>query len=159
MIPQVVGNVPGLQNAGVMWAGEFTAFFLEFGFTQSIVDRRLFYLHDRAGLLLMVGTFVDDCKAVVQFEAMAVAFNNAWEKRYRDPPDVDATARDFLGLKYNREEGTTAAGCGKALGNLVEKLEGLMPRRGGGGAVPTAPPRFLRRRCASSSTAPDPTTR
>ena len=42
----VVGNVPELQNTGVMWAEEFTAPFLWFGFAQSIVDRRLFYLHE-----------------------------------------------------------------------------------------------------------------
>ena len=99
---QIAGNVPGLQNAGVMWAEEFTAFLLGFEFTQSIVDRRLFYLHDETGLLLMAGTFVDDCKLVVQSEAMAAAFNEAWRKRYRDPPDAEATARDFLGLKYVR---------------------------------------------------------
>ena len=42
MLLHIVGNVPGLQNAGVMWAEEFTAFLLGFAFTQSIVDRRLF---------------------------------------------------------------------------------------------------------------------
>ena len=41
------------------------------------MDRRLFYLHDATGLLLLVGTFVDDCKLVVQSEAMAAAFNKA----------------------------------------------------------------------------------
>ena len=43
-----------------MWAEESTDFLLRFGFTQSAVDRRLFYLHDKSGLLLMAGTFVDD---------------------------------------------------------------------------------------------------
>ena len=94
--------MPGLQNAGVMWAEEFTAFLLGFGFTQSIVDRRLFYLDDKSGLLLMAGTFVDDFTLVVQSEAMAAALNEAREKRCRDPPDADATARDFLGHKYAR---------------------------------------------------------
>ena len=70
---------------------------LGFGFTQSIVDRRLFYLHDKSGLLLMVGTFVGDCRLVVQSETIAAAFNEAWERKYRGPPDADATARDFLG--------------------------------------------------------------
>ena len=99
MALQVAGNVMELQNTGVMWAEEFTAFILEFRFTQSIVDRRLFYLPNKAGLLLMVGTSVGVCKLVVQSGAMAAAFNKAWEKRYRDPPDVDATAHDFGGLK------------------------------------------------------------
>ena len=60
MILQVASNVPGMQNASVVWVKKFTAFRLEFGFTQSIVDRRLFNLHDKAGLLLMMGTSVDD---------------------------------------------------------------------------------------------------
>ena len=55
------------------------------------------------------------------------------KKRYRDPPDVGATARDFLGLKYDRDGETDTAGCGKALEDLKEKPESPMPR---GGALP-----------------------
>ena len=55
-----MGNVPGLQNAGAMRAEEFTGFLLDLGFTQSITDRRLFHLAHKDGLLLIVGTFVDD---------------------------------------------------------------------------------------------------
>ena len=66
MLLQVAGNVPGLQDADVMWAKEPTAFLLGFGFKQSIVDRRLFYLHGKMGIQLMAGTFVDDYKLVVQ---------------------------------------------------------------------------------------------
>ena len=46
MALQIAGNVPGLQNAGAMWAEEFTGFLLDFNFTQSIADRRLFFLAD-----------------------------------------------------------------------------------------------------------------
>ena len=66
MILQIVGNVPGLQNAGAIWAEEFTGFLLDFGFTQSITELRLFHLTDEGGLVLIVGMFVDDCKVVVQ---------------------------------------------------------------------------------------------
>ena len=38
MLLQIVGNVPGLQNAGGMWAEELTAFLLGFGFAQFIAD-------------------------------------------------------------------------------------------------------------------------
>ena len=88
-------------SVGSPWsskAEEFTSFLLEFGLEKSILARRLFYLRDQAGLLLMVGKFVGDCQLVVQSGAMAAAFNKALEKKYRDPPDLDATARDFLGL-------------------------------------------------------------
>ena len=91
----------------------------------------------------MAGAFVDDCKLVVQFGTMAAAFHKASEKRYRDPPDVDATARDFPRPKYVRaREGKIEAvttGCTKALVDLEGKLENLMPR-GGQGAHCTAPP-------------------
>ena len=122
MVLQIVSNVPGLQDTGVVWPGEFAAFLLGFWFTQSIVDRRLFYFHDKSGPLLMMGTFVVDCKLVVQSGTIAAAFHKAWEKRHRGPPDVDATARDFPGLKYVRggegEVGTVATGCCKALVDL-----------------------------------------
>ena len=75
MALRIVGNVSGLQNAGVMWAEEYPAFLLGFWFTQFIMDRRQFYLHVKSGLLLMAGTFVDNYKLVVQFETMAAAFN------------------------------------------------------------------------------------
>ena len=132
MILQIVGNVPGLQNAGAMWAEEFTGFLLDFGFTQSITDRRLFHLTDEGGRLLIVGTFVDDCKVVIQSESKAAEFTKAWEERYRDPPDVEATARDFLGLKYTRVGSTITISCNKATDDLAEKLDGIAPRAGAG---------------------------
>ena len=123
-----VENVPGLQNAGRRWAGEFTGFLFDFGFTQSITHRRLFHLTDKDGLGLIVGAFVDDCKAVVQSETKAAEFRMAWEERYRDPRDADATARDFLGLKYTRDGPVTTVSCRKATDDLAEKLSGLGPR-------------------------------
>ena len=74
-ILQVVRNVPGLQNAGAMWAEKITGFLLDFGFTQSITERRLFHLTDEDGLVYIFGTVVDDFKVVVQLES------KAWEKR------------------------------------------------------------------------------
>ena len=59
------------------------------------------------------------------------------------PPGVDATARDFPGLKFVRaKEGgaeTATAGCGKALVDLEQMFESPMPR-GGYGAHCTVPP-------------------
>ena len=68
-----------------MWAEELTAFLLGFGFTQSVVNQRLFYLQDKSGLLLMVGTFVGDCKLVVQSGTMAAAFNKRGKKGTAPP--------------------------------------------------------------------------
>ena len=86
-------------------------------------------------------------------------FNKVWERRLRDPPDVDAAARDFLRLKYVRgkegEPETATIGHGKALVDLEEKPEGLIPR---GGPAPTDPSRFFRHTCVSLSTVPGPAT-
>ena len=108
-----------------MWTEEFTGFLLDFGFTQSITDRRLFPLTDEGGLLLVVGTFVDDFKVVVQSESNADKFTRAWEERYRDPPDVEATARGFVGLKYTRDDPVITISCNKATNDLAKKLSGL----------------------------------
>ena len=135
-----MGYVPGLQNAEAMWAEELTGFLFDFGFTQSITDRRLFHLTDEDGLLLIVGTFVGDCKVVVQSESKAAEFKKAWEERYRDPPDVEATACDFPGLKNGREGSAITASCNKATDDLAEKLDGLAPRAGAGAPCTTPLP-------------------
>ena len=69
---------------------------------------------------------------VVQSESKAAEFTKAWEERYRDPPDVEATARDFLGLKYTRDGSTITISCSMATDDLAEKLGGLAPRAGAG---------------------------
>ena len=115
-----------------MWAEEFTGFRLDFGFTQPITDRRLFKLTDEDGLLPIAGTFVHDFKVVVQSESKAAEFSKAWEERHRDPPDVETTARDFLGLEFTRDGSVITISCHKATGDLVVKLSGLSPRLGAG---------------------------
>ena len=40
-VVKIVGNVPGRQDAGVVWGDAYTTFLKECGFTQSVVDRRL----------------------------------------------------------------------------------------------------------------------
>ena len=74
----------------------------------------------------------------MQSESKAAEFTKAWEERNRDPPDIEATARDFLGLKYTRDGSTTTISYNKATDDLAEKLGGLAPRAGAG-AQCTAP--------------------
>jgi len=108
-------------------------------FINSIADRRLFFLADEGGLLLIAGTFVDDFKGVVHSETKAIEFNKAWEERYREPPDIDAATREILGLNYVRV-GTGRNGDrdqlrqvkSKALGILSDELSGLGHRIGVG---------------------------
>ena len=40
---KIVGNVPDRQDAGVVWGDAYTTFLKECGFTQSAVDRRLYF--------------------------------------------------------------------------------------------------------------------
>ena len=76
----------------------------------------------------------------MQSESKAAEFTKAWEERYRDPPDVEATARDFLGLKYTRDGSTTTISCNKATDDLAEKVGGLAPRAGAGAQCTTPLP-------------------
>jgi hypothetical protein len=46
MLLRIRGNLPGRQEAGVTWNKEYTRFLVdECGFTKSVVDRQVFYLH------------------------------------------------------------------------------------------------------------------
>jgi hypothetical protein len=42
------GNVPGRRDAGKIWDQVYTKFLLDYGFQQSVVDRRMFYLKVKA---------------------------------------------------------------------------------------------------------------
>ena len=97
-----------------------------------MADRRLFHLTEEGGLALIVDTFVDDGRALVQSESKAAELSKAWEVRCCDPPDVDATARDFPGLKYLRDGLVIKISCHKATDDLAGKLSGLGPRLGAG---------------------------
>ena len=84
MAPRVVGNDPGLQNAGLMWAEVFTRFVKGFGFTQSIVDWRLFYMFDEEDRALQLGT--PDCKFVVQSGPLVARFSERRSSATRPTP-------------------------------------------------------------------------
>ena len=56
---QVTGNLPGRKDASLIWQACNDEFLLQFGFTQSIVDRRCFVLH-RGGETIIVCIYVDD---------------------------------------------------------------------------------------------------
>jgi hypothetical protein len=47
----VVGNVSGVQDAGVRWGDHFGIFLKTKGYSQSLVDRRLYYQRDLDGTL------------------------------------------------------------------------------------------------------------
>ena len=56
----VTGNVPGLQNAGVCWGDHFGDYLKRQGYSQSVVDRRLYFRREPEGTLSLVYVYVDD---------------------------------------------------------------------------------------------------
>jgi hypothetical protein len=100
----VVGNLPGRAEAGVTWNKVYTKWMLEeCRFSQSIVDRQLFYLHDEAGALqLACGIHVDDGMTLVLDEDAFRVFEDQWiarfgGERYAGGPSDPVP---FLGLEY-----------------------------------------------------------
>ena len=137
MVFRIDGNLPGRQEAGAIFSRRYTEFLLEFGFTQSVVDRRVFFLFDPERLLLCVGVFVDDNKVLIESEVMAAAFRARWALEFDEAPDMEATSRDFLGVAYRRVGShEMELSCGKALRDLADKLTDLPKPRGTTCATP-----------------------
>ena len=62
---KIVGNVPGRQDAGVIWGKAYDEFLkADCGLEQSIVDRRLYYKHGPGRALTLVCVYVDDNRIV-----------------------------------------------------------------------------------------------
>ena len=60
---EITGNVPGLRDAGRVWAADCDEFLASEGFVQSVVDRRVFIkqLSSTPGeKLFLIGVYVDD---------------------------------------------------------------------------------------------------
>lgn len=83
MIFHVKGNLPGLQNAGAIWQKRCKAFMLQTGFTQSVVDRQIFFMLNPQGrLMLAAGIHVDDNLVFSRNQKMLAEFNKKWESEY-----------------------------------------------------------------------------
>ena len=92
---KIVGNVPGRQDAGVIWGKAYDEFLTkDCGLTQSIVDRRLYYKHgpNRELALVLVCVLVDDNRIAANSKAALQRFDlsswNALAAPARTPPDV-----------------------------------------------------------------------
>ena len=123
---RIDGNLPGRQDAGRIWGDMYTSFLVEEGFTQSIVDRRIFSkLVDRNGKKeqIVVGVFVDDSWIMSTHDDLYAEFYDAWAKRFDEAPDVQDTCDEFCGLVFtHRDDGSVSLSCPKLLHNLGEKL-------------------------------------
>ena len=96
---QVVRNVPGRQDAGRIWQTRYDGFFASQQFTQSIVDRRVFYKHLPGGKLFVVGVYVDDSWTICDNDPSYDEFHTAWKKEFDESENVTQAA-DVL-LRYS----------------------------------------------------------
>ena len=124
---RVVGNVPGRQDAGVIWQDEYDKLLFEQDFSQSVVDRRIFYKSivkaDGRDGLFVIGVYVDDnwthCECDVAWEA----FYAKWSARFKPSLTNDLMGRDFCGVSYtDKDDGTVELSCEKLLNSLREMV-------------------------------------
>jgi hypothetical protein len=129
---KIVGNVPGRQDAGVIWGKAYDEFLkADCGLEQSIVDRRLYYKHGPNGELTLVCVYVDDNRIVANNKKVLQKFETAFHNRFPDSLSGLAAdvSSDFLGVKYERLGGESSPrmelSCPGALKELLKKLSQL----------------------------------
>ena len=96
---QVVRNVPGRQDAGCIWQSRYDQFMLGQMFTQSIVDRRVFYRRLPDGKLFVIGVYVDDNWIICDDDAVWDEFHAAWKREFDESDNVVQAADDFCGIR------------------------------------------------------------
>ena len=96
---QVVRNVPGRQDAGRIWQARYDLFMCGQKFTQSIVDRRVFYRRLPDGKLFVVGVYVDDNWIICDDDAAWDEFYAAWKLEFDESENVVQAADDFCGIR------------------------------------------------------------
>ena len=127
----VTGNVPGRQDAGLIWQICNDEFLRSFGFTQSSVDRRCFIFR-RDGELMIICIWVDDSFIWCSDDSLWAEFYEAWSVRF--PPSeegvkgaVASEAKvcelEFCGLTIaTAADGCLEITCGKLVADLEVKL-------------------------------------
>ena len=130
---EVTGNVPGLWDAGRVWAADNDDFLLGEGFVQSVVDRRVFIkqLSSTPGeKLFIVGVYVDDYWTYCEDDASYEAFFQRWSARYTALASMSCASHDFCGNTYTQhDDGSISLGCGNLMASMDLLLEphGLAP--------------------------------
>jgi hypothetical protein len=118
------GNLPGLRNAGLEWQRVNDEFLLGQGFSQSIVDRRVFYRLRDDGKLFLICVYVDDYWTFCEDDAEWDVFYAKWSERFEPSASVTQAADDFCGVTYTQEpDGCLGARSLKLLLALKTMLE------------------------------------
>jgi len=135
MLWRVTGNVPGIQNAGVVWGDHFGGWLLSQGYVQSVVDRRLYYRRSDDHTLSIVCVYVDDNRMISTSSEERVAYLQAFDRAFPNsvaPGALEASvACDFSGVMYEKigkgAEARIEASCPRLhakLRTVIEKLRG-----------------------------------
>ena len=124
---RILKNIPGRRDAGRIWAEHYDRFLFAQGFTQSIVELRLFYKHLPDGKIFIVGVYVDDNWTVCDDDVEWERFLAAWREAFVESSNVLEAENDFCGVRYDdMPDGSLELSCGKLLAEL-EKMIGRFP--------------------------------
>ena len=126
---RIIGNMPGRKDAGVIWARRYDEFLTQkCGMKQSFVDRRLFILSGKDGILL-AHVHVDDTRLTFTSDHMRAWFLRLWDAEFGEGATLDDKLinrpydEDFVGIKRHVvDERTTqysSLGVIKNLGVLI----------------------------------------
>ena len=124
---EITGNVPGLRDAGRVWAADCDAFLLGEGFVQSIVDRRVFIKQLGAftgDKIFVIGVYVDDYWTYCEDDVAWDDFYGKWSSRYTASATVNEAGSDFCGTSFTElEDGSLRLTCGKLMDSMALLLE------------------------------------
>jgi hypothetical protein len=156
MVFYIPGNLPGIRDAGVIWDREYTGFLLSEGFTQSVVDRRVFYKFfpdppDKGALplpgggsIIVIGVVVDDSWFTSTNSRLLGEFMTRWGARFKSSIDATPSLKsDFAGIHFETTvdgdgKQTTTLSCGKSIDDLEKRLTSYPPHPNGPASTPMA---------------------
>jgi len=120
---RILKNIPGRRDAGRIWAQHYDSFLRRQGFTQSIVNLRVFVKHLPHGKLFIVAVYVDDNWTVCDDDSEWDRFHTAWKLEFEESSNVVEAENDFCGVRYDdMPDGSLELSCGK----LIHELEAMI---------------------------------
>jgi hypothetical protein len=122
---EIVGNLPGRQDAGRIWGGCYDKFLCKelkeligVGFRPSVVDPRI-YMLVRGHEYVLTAIYVDDNLFVHSGGALWDEFEAAWSKRFKEPVNASESLDEFCGLLLeDSDDGSTAISAPHVLQSL-----------------------------------------
>jgi hypothetical protein len=102
----------------------YDKFFAAQGFSQSIVDRRVFYKRLAGGRLFIVAVYVDDNWTVCDDDDEWDIFHAAWKQEFVEFANVEAAADDFCGVTtIDLPDGSVAMSSKKLLLSMQASID------------------------------------